>query len=118
MFIESMAPELINLSVCIRVGLKEGQENEMDSGIYAQYIKDQIPILTRRMLYEIATETEGEDPFGNTNMNDVFEEIVYVINSLIAEPFRMVITHYDILHRVARRFPEIGKCLKDGHVRP
>jgi hypothetical protein len=50
----------------------------------------------------------GEDAFRNTHLGEMFENMIPIINGMLIDPNRAVITHYDIWERLAKKYPDIA----------
>ncbi len=93
MYIETCNPELINLSACLSVSY-EDSVHDGQSGIFARYGEEYIPVLTEQYLRDIM----GDNAIPEYSIiANLLENAVPVINRLLIEPNRTFISHYDIL---------------------
>lgn len=120
MYIQTCYPELINLSVCASVSYEEGVGAEFDeeteefvdsgqNGIFALSCGNvflPVPILTDEY---IKHKTEGR--FNETEISNILENAIFVINRLLIEPGRILISHYDILAGLVYMFPRLESVL-------
>lgn len=94
MYIESVTPELINLSVCLSVCYEDDLQSNQ-SGIFARYGSEYIPVLTEGYLQDIMGDADfPEYPF----MCNPLEDAITEINKMLIDTNRTLITHYDIFN--------------------
>lgn len=121
MYIHTCYPEIINLSVCVTVSYEEGvgakwskgKEELLDPGecgIFARYGNGflEVPILTPEYI-----AGKSKDGLKETDLTNLLETAVLIINDLLIEPDRRIITHFDILSRLVDKYPEIGAILSE-----